>query len=83
MNKQNLAEQLKYSSSHSLYVITWNNLLKQIFTPFKVIVIKPIGSLEQGQIVLVDKVKVTSSLTTVFVINGSAYYFHYFDILID
>jgi hypothetical protein len=83
MNKQDLAEQLKYSSSDWIYVVTWKNLLKQLHTPFRVAVIKPIGSLRKGKIVWVDHVKVTMDLRTVFIIEGSAYYFHYFDILID
>ena len=83
MNKQDLAEQLKYSSSEWIYVVTWNNLLKQLFTPFRVLVLKPVGTLTKGQIVWVDQVKVTMELKTVFVVEGSAYYFYYFDILID
>jgi hypothetical protein len=83
MDKQDLAEQLKYSSSEWLYVVTWNNLLKQIFTPFKVAVFNPIGQLSKGQIVWVEQVKVTMQLKTVFVIDGNAYYYYHFDILID
>jgi hypothetical protein len=83
MIKQNLSEQLQYSSSECIYVITWENVLLKLLVPFRVAVLKDIGSLEQGQIVLVDKVKVTSNLTTVFIVGDSAYYFYYFDILID
>lgn len=83
MNKQDLAEQLKYSSSEWLYVVTWNNLLKQLFTPFRVAVLKSVGSLREGQIVWVEAVKVTMQLKTVFVIDGSAYFYFYFDIIID
>jgi len=83
MDKQDLAEQLKYSSSKWLYVVTWNNLLKQLFCPFRVVVLKSVGSLSKGQIVSVEAVKVTMELKTVFVIDGSAYYYYYFDILID
>jgi len=83
MNKQDLAEQLKYSSSQWLYVVTWNNLLKQLFTPFRVSVLKPIGTLSKGQVVWVGQVKVTLELKTVFVIDGRAYYYYHFNILID
>ena len=83
MNKQDLAEQLKYSSSEWIYVVAWNNLLKQLFTPFRVAVLKPVGPLKKGQIAWVIQVKVTMELKTVFVIDGSAYYYYYFDILID
>ena len=83
MNKQDLAEQLKYSSSEWIYIVTWNNLLKQLFTPFRVTVLKSVGSLSEGQIVWVEAVKVTIELKTVFVVEGSAYYYYHFDILID
>ena len=83
MNKQELAEQLKYSSSECLYIITYNNILKQLFIPFKVSVLANIGALNKGQIVWVEQVKVTMELKTVFVIEGSAYYYYHFDILIE
>ena len=83
MNKQDLAEQLKYSSSEWVYIVTWNNLLKQLFCPFKVAVLKPIGALSKGQVVWVEQVKVTMELKTVFVIDGSAYYYYHFNITID
>ena len=82
MDKQELAEQLKYSSSQWLYIVTWNNMLKKLFTPFKVAVINTIGQLSKGQIVWVEQVKVTMQLKTVFVIDGSAYFYYHFDILI-
>lgn len=83
MNKQDLAELLKYSSSEWIYVVTWNNVLKQLFTPFRVAVLSPIGLLAKGQIVWVEEVKITSNLCTVFIVEGSAYYYYYFNILID
>ena len=83
MNKNDLAEQLKYSSSNWIYVVTWNNLLKQIFVPFKVVVISSIEGLVKGRIEWVEAVKVTTELKTVFIINGNAYYYHHFDILIE
>ena len=84
MDKNELAEQLKYSSSEWLYVVTWNNhLLKQLFCPFRVLVMTDIGPLKKGQIVWVEQVKVTLELKTVFIINGRAYYYHHFDILVD
>ena len=83
MNKQDLAWQLSHSSSEWIYVITWNNLLKQLFTPFRVAVLKSIGPLIKGKVVYVDQVKVTMDLRTVFIIEGCAYFHNYFDILID
>ena len=83
MNKKDLAEQLQYTSSEWLYVVTWNNILKQLFCPFKVSVIKPIGTLKKGQIVWVEEVKVTMELITVFIVKGRVYYFYHFNIMVD
>ncbi len=83
MNNQDLTEQLKFSHPHSLYIVTWNNLLKQLFTPFKVVVIKSVGPLAKGQMVWVEQVKVNSNLITVFIVDGGAYYFYHFEIIID
>ena len=83
MDKQDLAEQLKHSSSNCILIVTWNNQLKQLFTPFKVFVLNTIGSLSKGEVVWVDEVKVTEKLIIVFIIDGSAHYFYHFDILID
>ena len=83
MNKQDLAELLKYSSSEWIYVVTWNGLLKQIICPFRVAVIRDIATLYIGQIVWVTQVKVTMEVKTVFLIEGNAYYYFHFNILID
>ena len=83
MMDKELAEQLEYSSSEWIYILTWNNLLKQLFTPFEVEVIRSVGDLEIGQIVWVSQVKVTPQLKTVYIIEGKAYYFFHFDIIVD
>jgi hypothetical protein len=83
MNKEELYDTLKHSSSDWLYVITWNNMLKQLLCPFKVIVLSPVGLLRKGQLVMVKQVMVTMDLKTVFIIDGSAYYYYHFNILID
>jgi len=83
MDKKDLAEQLKYSSSEYLFVVTWNNLLKQLFCPFKVVVLKSVGALVKGQFVWVQAVKVTMELKTVFIIDGSAYFYFYFEIVVE
>ena len=81
MNKKILAEILKYSNPKILYIITWNNILKSLFCPFKVLVINDIGNLKKNQIVLVDEVKVTMDLKTVYVINEQLYHYYHFDII--
>ena len=82
MTKKELAELLKYSSPLEIYVITWNNILKRLFCPFRVKVLQDIGALKKGQTVLVQEIKVTLELKTVYIINNEAYYYHHFDILI-
>lgn len=82
MTKKELAELLKYSSPKELWVITWNNILKRLFCPFRVKVLQDIGALKRGQIVLVREVKVTLELKTVYVIDKEAYYYYHFEILV-
>ena len=83
MDEKKLAELLKYSNPKALYVVTWNNLLKLLFCPFKVCLKHDIGGLRHGQIVLVEEVKVTMELKTVYLINGQFYHYHHFEILVD
>jgi hypothetical protein len=83
MIDKNLAEQLKYSSSEWVFVVTWDNVLKQMFTPFKVLVLSDVGQLVKGEIVLVEQVKVTYQLKTVFMVKGNAYYYFHFDFVIE
>lgn len=82
MTRSQLYELLKYSSPKEIYVITWNNILKRLFCPFRVKVLHDIGPLKKGQTVLVQEVKVTLELKTVYIINNEAYYYHQFDILV-
>ncbi len=81
MNEKHLAEILKYSSPKTLYIITWNNLLKKLFCPFQVEAKYDIGDLVKGELVFVDAVKVTDKLKTVFIIKGFAYHYYHFEIL--
>ncbi|GAA4803402.1 hypothetical protein [Litoribaculum gwangyangense] len=83
MDEKQLAELLKFSNPKVLYVVTWNNLLKLLFCPFKVQVIGDIGELKKGEIVWVEEVKVTMELKTVFKIKEKYYYHHHFEIQVD
>lgn len=83
MDEKQLADLLKYSNSKQLYIVTWNNILKLLFCPFKVRLLLNVGNLKKGQVVWVDEVKITQELKTVYIINGQAYYYHYFDIIVD
>lgn len=81
MNEEQLAEILKYSSPNTLYIVTWNNLLKLLFCPFEVVVKHPIGDLNEGEKVLVEAVKVTADIKTVFIVKGRAYFYYHFEIV--
>ena len=80
MNDKELAELLKYSHPKQLYIVTWNNVLKLLFCPFKVKVLRDIGGLKKDEIVWVEEVKVTSDLKTVYKIKNKLYYYYYFNI---
>ena len=81
MTKKELAELLKYSSPREIYVITYYGVLTRLFCPFLVKVLQDIGTLKSGQTVLVDEIKVTLELKTVYVIDNDAYYYYHFNIL--
>ena len=83
MNKKQLAELLKYSHPRKLYVVDWNNSLVLLVCPFKALVKWKIGDLKAKEIVLVDEIKVTLELITVFVVKRKAYFFYHFEILVD
>ena len=82
MTKKELVELLKYSSPLEIYVITWKNTLIKLHCPFEVQVLQDIGTLKTGQFVLVDEIKVTIELKTVFIIDTKAYYYYHFEIVI-
>ncbi len=81
MTEQELAKILQYSSPEALYIVAWNNVLEKLFCPFKVRVKHSIGTLKEGETVLVEKVKVTVKLTTVYIVQKRAYYYYHFEIL--
>ena len=67
----------------NIFVVTGNTVMIQLNCPFRVAVISPKGQLSIGKIVCVDKVKVTMELKTVFVIEGIAYFYYHFRIMVD
>ena len=81
MNEKDLAELLKYSNSKELYIVAYNGRIKLLICPFKVVVLSDVALLNKGQIVLVNEVKVTLELITVYIIDGVAYYYYHFDII--
>ena len=81
MTDYELAELLKTSSPRILYFVDENGELKKIRCPFRVIVRNDIAKLRKGQSVLVDEIKVTYELITVYSIEGEFYFYYYFDLL--
>ncbi len=82
MTKKDLAELLKYSNSQEIYIVSHYGVLIRLFCPIKVQVLRDIGILKRGQIALVDEIKVTLELKTVYIIYNEAYYYHHFNIMI-
>ena len=82
MDEKQLADLLRYASPKELYVVDYNNKLKLLICPFEVLVKYDIDSLKRHQIVLVDEVKITLELISVFIINGRGYYYYHFEIMV-
>jgi hypothetical protein len=83
MDINELAEALMYSSSDSIYVVTWDNVLKQVFTPFKTTVLSDVGQLSKGEIVWVEQIRVTIQMKTIFIVGSKAYYHYHFSLIIE
>jgi hypothetical protein len=83
MNRKQLAELLKYASPYSILVVSWKGEVLELRCPFKVKVKNDIGVLVVGGIAEVEQVKISAKLITVFVIDGNAFYYYHFDIIID
>lgn len=83
MEDHELADVLQYSSPKELYIITHYNALKLLFCPFRAKALSNVGMLRKGQLVWVNEVKVTTELKTIFIINGNAYHYHSFEILLE
>ena len=82
MNKKYLVELLKFSSPYSILVVTWNNELIELHTPFKILVKHNIGELKEGNYASVSMVKLSTNLITVYIINGGAFNYYHFEIII-
>lgn len=83
MKNENYAGYFQYCSPNTIMVVTWYNKLKEIYCPFPVVVKEKVGNLAIGQKAKVTSVKLSSNGVTVFIINDQAYYYSYFDILLD
>ena len=81
MTKKELAYILRYSSSYELLVVCANNRLKVLKCPFNAAVKHDIGQLLEGELILVEEVKVTVNVVTVFIVESKPYYYYHFDIV--
>ncbi|PWG05223.1 hypothetical protein [Polaribacter aquimarinus] len=83
MEINNILEELKYFSTHSIYIVRGRNEIVKIFIPFRIKVIRDIGVLKKNEVVWVQEIKVTANLETVFIVGESAYYHYHFGQLIE
>jgi hypothetical protein len=83
MNNEGWAHLLKYSTPDSIWVITWESKLLELKCPFTVLVKYDVGDLLRGCKIYVEKVKISSSMITVFIIQNKAYYYNHFEIIVD
>lgn len=81
MNDKELAEFLKYISPFEIYIVNRENELECLQCPFKVKIKYNIGILVKDEIVLVDKVKITKDLISVYIIRNQSYYCYHFVII--
>ncbi|MDD7913188.1 hypothetical protein [Polaribacter ponticola] len=81
MNDEELADLLKYISPFEILIVNSNNELECLKCPFKVKVKYDIGVLEKDEIVLVDKVKITRELLSVYVVKNQSYYCYHFTLI--
>lgn len=82
MNPKEWAELLRYSSPYSILVVKDKNEIVELRCPFKVEVKNNVGPLPKGSKQTVDMVKLSTKMITVFIIEGNAYYYYHFNILV-
>ena len=81
MSNKDLIELLKHCSPHIIYVVSGQNRIIKLHTPFKLLVLQDIGNLSKSQIVSCEELKITNEGRIVFYIDGKLYHTYYFDIL--
>lgn len=73
---------LKYSTPHSILVVTHEDKLQELYCPFQVKAIRVIKHLAVGELRMVTQVKLATNNKLVFIINDTPFYYFYFDIII-
>jgi len=73
---------LRYSSSNSILVVTFDNKLIELECPFRVSVIKSVNKMMVKQIKEVTQVKLSTNGKIVYIIDDEPYYYNHFTIVI-
>jgi hypothetical protein len=81
-NTKYIEEISKYCDPFSILVIVEQGKLLRIYCPFTVLTIRSVGNYKKGDIAQVQAVKITPDLMHVYLIEGKAYLFCFFRILI-
>jgi hypothetical protein len=79
-NRNYILELYKIVSPTSILVVDQFKKVKRLHCPFRVICKVDAPPLQKGNEYAVEAVKMTLKLEEVFIINGRAYYFWYFEI---
>ena len=82
MNGNEYGFLLRYSSSNSIMVVTFENKLIELACPFNVEVIKPINNMMVSHIKVVTQVKLSTNGKIVYIIDQEPYYYNHFTILL-
>lgn len=82
MAKQRMYELLKYSSPYSILVVDEKRRLNEVFCPFKVKTIKAFDEFFEGELLFVEKVRISTELKIVYEIQGRCFHYHHFAIIL-
>jgi hypothetical protein len=76
-----IEEIFKYCRTDSFMVINERNQLEEVFCPFAVVVIQPVGELMKGAICIVSEIKMDLNLLDVYIIRNKGYYYFNFKLV--
>lgn len=79
-NREYILELFKIVTTNSILVVNYKGKVRRLYCPFMVICKVDVPPLQKGNEYAVDAVKMTLKLEEVFIIEGRAYYFWYFEI---
>lgn len=82
MAKKGIYELLRYSSPYSILIVDERQKLKEVFCPFKVMSFQAFDKFLEGEMLLVEKVKLSAELKVVYQIRGRYFHYHHFAIII-